>query len=88
MPALALIPPDLLLKVLQADGFQVVHQDDYHWYLAKGLADVPIHLPKQPGEDGMVSMLVMEPLLFEAHIDHAKYFALLQLVAGGGGKPN
>ena len=36
----------------------------------------------------MVSMLVMEPLLFEAHIDLAKYFALLQLVAGGGGKPN
>ena len=88
MPALALIPPELLRKVLEADGFALIYEDEFHWYLSKGLSGVPLALPKEKGEDGMVSMLVMEPLLFEAHIDHHKYFALIALVAGQTGPVN
>lgn len=85
MPPLALIPPEHLKRVLEADGFSVIDEDEFHWYLARGSRTIPIHLPKEAGEDGCVSMLVMEPLLREAGIDHYKYFALYKALFGGDG---
>jgi hypothetical protein len=40
------IPPGVLKRVLELDGFAVEHEDDYNWALAKdGVEDVVI-VPK------------------------------------------
>lgn len=84
MPPLALITPSQLKAVLEADDFRVIFEDKFFWYMAKELRAVPILLPKEPGEDGNVSMEIMESLLFEANIALDKYFALLHFAFGKG----
>jgi len=88
VPALALIPPEDLKKIVEADGFKVVYEDKYNWWFARTTADVPFNIPKQSGEDGNVSFSVMENVLFEAHIDDHRYFALKEMVFGPKKKPN
>jgi hypothetical protein len=80
VPALALIPPIDLCKILEADDFKVVYEDQFNWWFARGATDVPFNVPKESGEDGNVSFDVMENALFEAQIDHARYFALRDMV--------
>ncbi len=88
MPALALISPQDLRKIVEADGFKVVHEDDYNWWFARTITDVPFNIPRQTGQDGNVSFSVMENVLFEAHIDHHRYFALKEMVFGSPKKPD
>jgi hypothetical protein len=46
MSVLGPIPPRVLKRVLELDGFSVEHEDDYNWALAKdGVEDVVI-VPK------------------------------------------
>ena len=88
MPALALIPPLDLCKILEADGFHVVYEDHFNWWFARAATDVPFNVPKEPGQDGNVSFNVMENALFEAHIDHHRYFALKEMAFGSKKQPN
>lgn len=76
MPPLALVTPDELKRVLEADGYQVIFENEYHWLLAKTDDEVPINIPKEPGEDGCVSMEIMEHTLFKAQISHHKYLEI------------
>lgn len=82
MPPLALITPDDLRRILEADGFQVVYEDDYNFWFARTIEDIPFNVPKEVGEDGNVPFSVMENALFDAQIDHARYFALREMVFG------
>ncbi|HVN78547.1 MAG TPA: hypothetical protein VMW38_06080 [Terriglobia bacterium] len=88
MPALALVTPEQLRKIVEADGFKVVFEDQYNWWFARTVLDVPFNIPKQAGEDGNVSFAVMENVLFEAHIDDHRYFALKEIVFGEKKLPN
>jgi hypothetical protein len=81
VPPLALLPPEQLLKILAADGFKVVHEDDFNWWLARG-NEIPINLAKEVGEDGCVSFRAMEEVLDAAGIDHMRYLLLKESVAG------
>ena len=82
MPALALITPDQLRQILEADGFHLAHEDEFNWWMARGLKTIPINVPKEAGEDGCTSFAVMETTLSEAGIDHQKYFLLKEAVFG------
>jgi hypothetical protein len=81
VPPLALIPPEQLLKILAADGFRVVHEDPFNWWLARG-SEIPINLAREVGEDGCVTFSAMEEVLSNAGIDHMRYFALRESVFG------
>jgi hypothetical protein len=85
VPPLALISPFHLKMILEADGFTVVYEDDVNWWLARGLRDIPLNIPRETAsEDGCVPMEVMEDVLFNAKIDHFRYFALREMVFGKG----
>jgi hypothetical protein len=88
VPALALVSPENLKKIIEADGFKIVYEDEFNWWFARTFTDVPFNIPKQPGEDGNVSFSVMENVLFEAHIDDHRYFALKEMVFGPKTPPN
>ncbi|MGA9801826.1 MAG: hypothetical protein WBQ19_05875 [Terriglobales bacterium] len=88
MPPLALIPPEDLRKIIEADGFKLVYEDEFNWWFARELTDVPFNVPKDAGDDGNASFEVMENALFEAHIDHHRYFALREMVFGRKNPPN
>ena len=82
MPALKKLPPESLRAILEADGFKLRYEDEFNWWLSRGLTDIPLNVPKEVGEDGCVSFLVMESVLFDAAIDHKKYFLLYTAVFG------
>jgi hypothetical protein len=88
VPPLVRIRSEELKKVLEADGFKVRHEDQFHWYMSRGLTDIPLCLPKQSGEAGWLAREVLDNILIEAHIDEAKLMALYFMVFGGNPYPN
>jgi hypothetical protein len=68
-----LISPKELKQVLTADSYKTIYENAYHWYLAREEKDVPIIIPKQPWEDGCVSLKIMANTLFKAQISYHKY---------------
>jgi hypothetical protein len=46
VPALGHLPPGVLKRVLELDGFLVEHEDDYNWILTKPSIDEAVIVPK------------------------------------------
>lgn len=82
MPGLAPIAPERLEKILEADGFKVVYEDHFNWWLARRVRDIPLNIPKETGRGECVSPEIVEDVLFEAGIDHLKYVALREMLFG------
>jgi hypothetical protein len=77
VPPLALIGPEELKDVLVEDGYTVIFENEFHWFLAKDAKQqAPINIPREPGEDGCVSMEIMEHVRNEAQISYHKYFEI------------
>ena len=78
MPALMPIPARKLKAMFEADGYAVVHEDDYNWSMGRGHADDILIVPKL-GE--VLAIEVMDSLLAKAKINDRKYFDLLARVS-------
>lgn len=47
MPTLGHLPPRVLKRVLELDGFLVEREDDYNWILTKRSVDGVVIVPKR-----------------------------------------
>ena len=74
MAALAPVPPKVLKRLLELDGFTVDHEDDYAWSLTKPGIDEVIVLPKY---GRVLSMDAHMSTIDKAKIDNARYFQLI-----------
>lgn len=71
MPPLALIPPRVLKRILELDGYTCEDEDRSCWVLIRDR-----HVAVIPKRGSLVSFAVMEPVLHGAGIDHGRYFEL------------
>lgn len=46
MPAVVPLPPEAIRELLEANGYEVIDEDDYNWAFGKGETDEPIMVPK------------------------------------------
>jgi hypothetical protein len=77
MPALRPVPPEVFRKILEADGFDVINENEATWILAKGVDGFPVCVPKL---GRFVNVDVMMGVLNESNIDDATYFRLIESV--------
>lgn len=82
MPALAPIPPGLLKRVLELDGYRVITEDLLNWVLVKDAKELfPIILPKI---GTVVALDVMMDALHKAQMSNGRYFELRGLANTDG----
>lgn len=76
MPIHTPVRPDIFKRILELDGFVVVHEDDYNWSLFKdkfGLTQ-PILIPKKPT---LMPVDIMSNVLHRAKMPPGAYIDLL-----------
>ena len=78
MPALAPIPARKLKAMFEADGYTVIHEDDYTWVMHRGPDDEILPIPKL---GTVLALEVMDSLLCKAKIINGKYFEMLARVS-------
>jgi hypothetical protein len=77
MPALAPIPPTLLRRILEMDGYKTVAEDALNWVLVRQVADeLPVILPKI---GKLVAVDVLMNALDRAQMNNARYFELREI---------
>ena len=73
MAALAHIPPNILKRILELDGWKVTYEDGYNWLLEKDGKE-PLAIPKRIK---LVPFEIHEHCLAVAEMDLSKYWGLL-----------
>ena len=81
---MAPVPPDTLRKILKADGFKVLSEDELNWVLVKDMDDIPVILPKL---GALVAIDVMMSALDRARITPGRFFELLREITPGSDSP-
>lgn len=76
MPAIAQIPPNVLVDLLLTDGWKVTSEDTYNWLLEKRGKD-PLPIPKRAK---LIPFQIHEHVLLVAGIEFGDYFELLKKV--------
>ncbi len=64
--------------MFEADGYAVIHEDDYTWLMHRGPDDEILAIPKL---GTVLAIEVMNSLLYKAKITNGKYFELLAKVS-------
>lgn len=76
MPALPLIPPEVLKEVLFKYAYELIDHDDYNWVLRRG-EELPLVIPKR---GDLVAREIMENALNQSKMNNATYFRFLKQV--------
>ena len=71
------VPPKQLKVVLEVCGYDVIIENKSHWILQRG-AETPIPIPKNGGDDGCLSVEIVQHALFDAQLSYYKYAELAE----------
>jgi len=73
--SLTLATPGELKGVLELEGYTVIKESEFYWFMAKNPSDEPLNIPKE-SKSGFVSPDVMDYIKFETQMSHNKFMLL------------
>jgi hypothetical protein len=77
-PVLGSVPPPLLRKVLEKDGYVMVKETEYNWTFFK--ADAPMPVVTIPKKGDYVSIHIMPEFLARIQMSQGRFIDLLNQV--------
>jgi hypothetical protein len=73
--SLTFATPNELKAVLEIEGYKVIHESEFFWYMAKRPSDEPLTIPKE-SQIGFVSPDFMDNIMFDVQMSHHKFMLL------------
>ena len=75
MPAIASVPPDILKRILELNGWSILDEGKYNWIMVRNGA--PLSIPRK---GRLVSLPVLDACLITAEIAPGDYFEALEQI--------